>query len=348
MLATLALAACAAGDSDGAPFNADGTTADLEAIAAAYRTPVLASFTASRALIDRALGAPTVTAATAMADSRTRSQFGGGARLFAQRARLAATHGDEPRPPGVAILPAHLHGTTFVWEPRHARYATGPESGAPTRGARFVLYAIDPGTGRPAEPLRPLGHVDVTDSVTPAESAVRLRVVSGATTWLDYAVTADRSSEDAVVGIRGFVTDGADRVTFDVQTALALDEGDEAGRIDYRLAVPTRDLAVQWTVALADLRAAGAPIALDLALGSADGSVLLGGTVRGGIGTLHVLANNVPVSTVSLSRTGVTLARPDGTELDSAEARALRRVLSSVEEASRFSDLLLAPVASVM
>lgn len=348
LLATLMLAACAAGDADGAPFNADGTTADLEAIAQAYRTPAVQSFAASRGLIDHALGTQTVTSATELAAARTRAQFGGGARLFALHAHAAATRGDEPRPSGVAILPAHVHGTTFLWEPGRSRYVAGRESGAPAHGARFVLYAVDPGTGRPAEPLRPVGHVDVTDSVTPAESAVRLQVVSASTTWLDYAVTAERSSEGAVVAIRGFATNGADRVTFDVQTALALDEGDDAGRIDYRLAVPTRDLALQWTVALGGLHTAGAPVSLDLALGSTGGSVLLGGTVTNGAGTLHVLANNVPVSTVSLSRTGVTLARPDGTELDSAEARALRRVLSSVEDASRFSDLLLAPVASVM
>ena len=347
-LAALSLTACAAGDADGAPFNADGTTADLAAIAQAYRTPAVVSFAASRALIDRALGAPTVTPATALVGARSRGQFGAQVRSFARRAHAAATRTDEPRPAGIAILPAHVHGATFLWEPRRGRYMAGRESGAPAHGVRFVLYAVDPGTGRPAEPLRPVGHVDVTDSVTPAASAVRLRVVSEQTTWLDYAVTADRTSDGAAVTLQGFVTNGADRVAFDVQATLGIDERDDAGRIDYRLAVPSRDLALQWTVALGGLRSVTQPMSLDLALGSAEGSVLLGGTVTGDAGTLHVLANNVPVSTVSLSRNGITLVRPDGTELDSAEARALRHVLSSVEDASRFSDLLLAPVASVM
>jgi hypothetical protein len=348
LLATLALAGCAAGDADGAPFDADGTTADLEAIAQAFRTPAVASFIASHGLLERALGGSAVTSAPAVGAVRTQSQFGNGARRFARRAQAIAIRADVLRPPGGAILPSHVHGATYLWEPRRARYVAGQESGAPSHGARFVLYAIDPRTGRPAEPLRPVGHVDVTDSVTPSASAVRVQVVSGPTTWLDYAVSAGRSTDGAVVTIRGFVTDGADRVAFDVRTALAAEAGDEAGRIDYRLAVPTRDLAIQWTVALDGLRAAGAPVSLDLALGSSDGSVLLGGTVTGDAGTLHALANNVPVSTVTISSSGVSLARPDGTELDSAEARALRRVLSSVEEASRFSDLLLAPVASVM
>ena len=348
LLVVLSLAACAAGDADGAPFNADGTSADLQAIAQVYRTPAVVSFAASRTLIDRALGVPTVAPATALVGSRSRSQFGTHARSFARRVQAAATRGEEPRPAGMAILPAHVHGATFLWEPRRGHYAASRDAGAPAHGVRFVLYAVDPGTGRPAEPLRPVGHVDVTDSVTPAESAVRLRVVSEQTTWLDYAVSSDRSAEGAVVTMHGFVTDGADRVAFDVEATLGIEEGEDASRIDYRIAVPSRDLAVQWTVALGGLQSVAQPMSLDLALGSADGSVLLGGTVSGDAGTLHVLANNVPVSTVSLSRNGIALARPDGTELDSSEARALRHVLSSVEDASRFSDLLLAPVASVL
>jgi hypothetical protein len=112
--------------------------------------------------------------------------------------------------------------------------------------------------------------------------------------------------------------------------------------------VPSRDLALQWTVALGSLGSAAEPMTLDLALSSADGSVLVAGQLSGGTGTLHALANNVPVSTVSVSGRGVALQRPDGAELDPADARAMRHVLASVEDASRFSSQLLAPVASVM
>ena len=347
-LATLALAACAAGDSDGAPFNADGTTADLMAIAETFRTPAVASFVASRGLIDGALASPGVASALPALSAPTGARFGGEARAFVRHARIAATRNEDSHPAVAALLPDRILGATLAWEPSRRRYVTGGEPGAPADGARFVLYAINAATGRPAQPLRPVGHVDVTHATTPAGGAVRLRVISGTTTWLDYVVSADRTTESAAVDMRGFVTNGADRVSFDIRTAYALEDSTDGGRMDYRIGVPSRDLALQWTVALGALGSAAEPMTLDLALGSADGSVLVSGQVTGGTGTLHALANNVPVATLSVSGRSVALQRPDGAELDPAEARALRHVLASVEDASRLSRQLLAPVASVM
>jgi len=339
---------CAAGDSDGAPLNADGTTADFDAIARTYRTPAVLSFAASRAGIDRALGAATVTPATDLAAARSRREFGARARDFAVHARAVAMRGDEPRPPNAAHLAPAVRGVTFVWDPRLARYVPAQRPGAPVGGTRFLLYALDAATGLPARPLQPVGHVDVADTLVGDVPMLRLRVMSGNTTWLEYGVTAERTVTRANVAIRGFATNGVDRVTFAVTSDLALDDDPEAGRIDYRLAVPSRDVALQWTVALGGLRSAADPLSLDLALSSADGSVMLEGSMAGGAGTLYALANNVPVSTVVLARDGLSLASPDGAQLEAPEARALRRVLTSVDEASRFSDLLLTPVASVM
>jgi hypothetical protein len=348
LLVTLGAGACVAGDSDGAPFNAAGTTADLQAIAETFRTPAVASFAASRGLIDRALVSPGTASAIPTVSSRTGARFGSEARAFVRHARVAATRGEEPRHTGPAMLPSRVLGATLTWEPNRGRYVTGREPGAPADGARFVLYAIDAATGRPAEPLRPVGHVDLTDAGTPEGGAVRLRIVSGTTTWLDYVVRADRTTDSAAIGMRGFVTNGADRISFDIRTEHALDDSTDGGRMDYRIGVPSRDLALQWTVGLGNPGSTAGPMTLDLALSSADGSVLVTGKVTGGAGTLHALANNVPVATVSVSGRGVGLQRPDGAELDPAEARAVSQVLASVEDASRLSRQLLAPVASVM
>lgn len=348
LLALLGVGACAAGDSDGAPFNADGTTADLVAIGESFRTPAVASFAASRGLIDRALAAPGVATSIPPVSRRARSRFGSEAGAFIRHARVVATRDEEPRPTGTAQLPARLLGATLTWEPNRGRYVTGRESGAPADGARFVLYAIDAATGRPARPLRPVGHVDVTDAGTPEDGVVRLRIVSGGTTWLDYVVSADQTTDSATVGMRGFVTNGADRISFDIRTAHALDDSTDGGRMDYRIGVPSRDLALQWTVALGSPGSAAEPMTLDLALSSSDGSVLVTGRVTGAAGTLHALANNVPVATVSVSGSGVALRQPDGAELAPAEARAVSQVLASVANASRLSSQLLAPVASVM
>lgn len=348
LLATLGVGACVAGDSDGAPFNADGTAADLEAIAATFRTPAVASFAASRGLIDRALASPGVAPAIPPVLTRTRGRFGSEARAFVRHARVAATRAEDLRATGTALLPARVLGATLTWVPSRGRYLPGEEPGAPANGVRFMLYAIDVATGRPAAPLRPVGHVDVTDAGTPEGGAVRLRIVSGATTWLDYVVSADRTTESAVIGMRGFVTNGADRISFDIRTEHALDDSTDGGRMDYRIGVPSRDLALQWTVVLGSPGSAAEPMTLDLALSSSDGSVLVTGRVTAGAGTLHALANNVPVATVSVSGSGLALRQPDGAELAPAEARAVSQVLASVANASRLSSQLLAPVASVM
>jgi hypothetical protein len=337
-LLSLALAACAAGDSDGAPFDAEGTAADLEAIVQAYRTPVLQSFAASRGAVDRALGVATVGPATALAGARSGRDFGARARAFAREAQAVAMRGDTVGTVARPRLPAGARGATFVWDARRQGYTPTRLAGAPEDGARFLLYAVD-GAGRPLSPLRQVGRLDVLELKSEDDGGLRLEVRSETTTWLAYDVRVAHSTDRASVTMRGTVGDGTGRMSFDVAAELPA-EG--AGRIDYRLAVPSRDVALQWTVTLDAPGSTGDRLGLDLALSSADGSVLLEGSVSGGRGTLHAFANNVPVSTVALGGDQMQFARPDGTALAPVEARALRGVVMAVEEGSRFSEMLVA------
>ncbi len=59
-------------------------------------------------------------------------------------------------------------------------------TGAPANGVRFLIYAVNPITFVPVEPLQEVGYVQLTDLSGSSTQAARVIVVSGETTYLDY------------------------------------------------------------------------------------------------------------------------------------------------------------------
>ena len=59
-----------------------------------------------------------------------------------------------------ADIPPEYLGVTFVWTSRPTATSPG-RPGAPDNGVRFVLYAVNPITGRPVEPLVRDGYADI-------------------------------------------------------------------------------------------------------------------------------------------------------------------------------------------
>ena len=64
---------------------------------------------------------------------------------------------------------------------------------------RFILYAVDPVSYAPIEPLVETGHVDLIDLSGGTTQAARVLVVSGNTTYVDYTVTATAGASSASV-----------------------------------------------------------------------------------------------------------------------------------------------------
>ena len=101
-------------------------------------------------------------------------------------------------------------------------------TGAPANGVRFILYAINPVTGEPVDPLQEVGYADLLDQSTGSSNSVRVQLVSNNVTYFDYGVTGSSTASSAQVVVDGYVTDGTTRVNFDLNTS-AVQTGSEAG-----------------------------------------------------------------------------------------------------------------------
>jgi hypothetical protein len=247
-LAVLTLAALMAGcggDSTApdAPFDPAGTSSDLGAMEASFDSPAMAGFSSAAGAIGAVLGESPAAAAVRAAPGKalvTRGRTG--ARHYAATvasAYVRPTGGMRPVAGSAAILEEHL-GVTFTYNTETDAYEASELTGAPDDGVRFIVYAVNGITGVPVEPLVEVGYADISVSETTTSMAVRVELVSGGVTYLDYAVGANASSSAVTVSISGFVTNGDDRVNFDLDNHISLEDETLTVTMDYTLIVPTR------------------------------------------------------------------------------------------------------------
>ncbi|MGH3859331.1 hypothetical protein, partial [Actinokineospora sp.] len=119
--------------------------------------------------------------------------------------------------PSFAVLPAEALGAVYEWDPGIDQYVEGTVVG-PANGVRFVLYAVNPLTGLPNEPLAPVGYADFLDETTGATNALRVRVVGDdGVTYANYLVTGTAGSTVASASASGFITNGVRRLDFTAQ-----------------------------------------------------------------------------------------------------------------------------------
>jgi len=214
--ALIALAAGCSGDSTApdAPFSASGTSDDVAAIEESFTAPALDAYASAGSQISLLVGgsiAAAVKAAPSAAVTRTGKA---GALRYAASLAKGYTGGGLRPSFSAAGIPAEYVGVTFVYDVETDTYVASDLTGAPGTGVRFVLYAVNPVTNLPIEPLVDIGHADFTVTETATGGTVHALVVSGGVTYLDYTVTAAVGSSSATVTIEGYATTGTDRVDF--------------------------------------------------------------------------------------------------------------------------------------
>jgi hypothetical protein len=245
-LAVLALAALmtgCGGDSTApdAPFDPAGTSSDLGAMESSFDSPAMSGFSSAADAIGSVLGesSPAAAAVRAVPTKALVTRGRPGARHYAAtvaQAYVRPSGGMRPVATNAAILEEHL-GVTFTYNTETDTYEASELTGAPDDGVRFIVYAVNAITGVPVEPLVEVGYADITASETASSMAVRVELVSGGVTYLDYSVGANAGANAVTVSVSGFVTNGDDQVNFDLDNHL----GAESVTLDYSLIVPTRN-----------------------------------------------------------------------------------------------------------
>jgi len=164
----------------------------------------------------------------------------------AQYVRNYALSGSAAEP----VFPPELLGTTFEWNFGEGHYVPTERAGAPTNGLRFVLYAIDPLTRQPTEPLVETGHLDLTDEGTDSTTRLGLEAVSGSETLIDYFIELSYlllgNDISVTVAAEGFISDGADRLDFVLSQGATLLSSTESIEMDlvYALSLAGENVSV--------------------------------------------------------------------------------------------------------
>jgi len=333
----LALAGCSKDGSAPSEFDPQGTAADMTAAQDAFASGPTASFAAVGGDISLALnGSPLVASSAALALSRPSKA----SERYARQIASLIPAGGSGIQASVVAIPVEVAGKTFVWDESTDTYVVSDVSGAPSNGVRFLLYAVDPVTLRPVEPVVETGYVDVIDQSTAALANVRVKVVEGNVTYLDYQVVASATTSSGLVTVSGFAFNGTTRANFTLEHTV----GESSFSLDYELDVPSRDLSVDWTATIANISVTEVVVTLDLAVSGPNGDVRLVGTSGVDGGTFTVKVNGDTFATITLTASSLAITGAGGDPLTSDEEQALEMVFDSYEASLDAFSHLLTPV----
>ena len=349
-LALLALAAgCGGGESNApdAPFDPQGTSADVAAINQSFDAPAMAAYASASTQISAAIGGAAAAAVRAVPSAALASSGKTGAlRHAVSLVRPTGTAGLRPSF-ATAAIPAEYLGTTFVYDVETDGYVASDLSGAPSNGTRFLLYAVNQVTQVPIEPLVEIGHADITASETATSATVRIIVVSGNVTYLDYAVGVAGGTSSFTSTISGFATNGDDRVDFNLRSTWTGNEVDGLDlALDYVMVVPTRGaFRMEIGAAMEDVFGDNPAASVDLLARGDHGTVTIEGTQVNDIGNYEIEVNGDLFATISVTGdTEPVILGADGQPLSQAEQAAMLAIWFIFAEGFDFYEDLIDPV----
>ncbi len=335
----LALAGCKNDGASPSAFDPQGTSADMAAAHDAFASGPTASFAAVGPDISLALsGSPLVASSAALALSRPSKA----SERYARQIAALVSSGGSGIQASVVGIPVEVAGKTFVWDESADTYVVSDVSGAPSNGVRFLLYAVDPLTYRPVEPVVETGYVDVIDQSSSALVNVRIKVVEANVTYLDYQVVESATASGGLVTISGFAFNGTTRANFTLKNTVTSNAGGLVLVLDYELDVPSRDLSIDWTATFANISETDVAVTLDLAVSGPNGDVRVVGTSGVDGGTFTVKVNGDTFATITFAGSTLTIVGATGDLLTPDEEEALALVFDSYEGSlNAFSDLLM-------
>jgi predicted small lipoprotein YifL len=346
LLATVCVALTGCGDSGpDVAFNPAGTSADIQAVNATFASPTFGSFSSLSPLFDAALGGAPLVSASAKAFDFRRATTGGELRAAAVRgakrvAALTPALANGAFSGSSAAIPAEFAGKTFEYS--GGSYVAGVRTGAPDNGVRFLLYAINPVTLLPVEPLVEVGYVEITDLSSGSTQAARVLVVSGDDVYLNYTVAVTATAAGGQVTVNGFVTDGTTQANINLRSTLTQAAG---LTLVYTLEVPARDVSINLTMTAAGLDPQTGTIAIALSMSGPNGSISMTGEFTSAGGTLIVRTNGTTFATITSSGAGEpVITGADGAPLADEDVEALGSIFEITGEAFTAFDAMVVPV----
>lgn len=242
----------------------------------------------------------------------------------------------------IPLISASNRGKTFVYDAARHEWVIDPaQTGAPANGVRFITY--EPKGAEP-DPAKPIGHADLID-LGDNTSGIKLRlvVVEGSLTILDYQTTLEGSEGSGQVSVAGFIQNTRDKLDFEIDVHGQNTGGIERADIEFELGIAAREFRVTGNVQA------------EKQDGVESGAVELG--VRHGAQSFHVdiendrgtLAgtiglNGSPFALVSGMTPNPVFKKPDGTDIGGVEAIVLWRIFDMSEDVFDLFEDLIDPI----
>ncbi len=359
-LVALALLAAACSDNPLAPakpVDPLATAANVQALGTSFASPPFESFTFATTYVPTAtsplaalqplLRAAQPTLVTRRALSPTESRLA----ATALRAALVPSSG------GIAASifpPAVVLGTTYTWNATTFQYEANDPAvlpGAPSNGVRFILYALDLG-GQPIA-TQPIGYADLMDESSGNAQTLHILVVGTTTdppvTYLDYTVSGTVGATSASGTVVGFISDGTQRLDFNV--AIAQTTG--SATFDIRFDVNATDSHVRLRMTLTAPDQNTLRLAIDFRLQFGTEVVTVRGTETVDLvtlttsGTVTVLVGGGIYATITETDGSLSFVGGGGQTLTVDDYTALNAIFEAIGATLTRFDALFAPAASV-
>ena len=321
---------------NGENFDAQTTADALESVDAAFQTAAFASLDALGD--DFQLPGGVVLAPVELLELAAHP----GAPEFSVRAAAAAQRVLASSAPAAVLIPEQYRGLTLVYHPTEGYYVDEERTGAPANGIRFILYAVNPVTHAITEPLTEIGYADVTAEGTETTASLRLTVVSGEVTYLDYSVTLAGLIVSPEFTVEGYFTDGTERVDFTLIHSAAIMLAGWSVDIDYSIEVG--DFTMDVVLGIEGAGEQETSVTVDIEFSDGTNTVAVEGTLENGGGTLEVYANTNLFATITITITGVTVLGSDGEALTQEEMNALEEMMGIIDDAGEIFEDLFEPV----
>jgi len=345
--------------------NPQATSAQLASLDTIFNATALRSFSAVSGSIQPTAPAPLPALALARAVSpltesselRPYANRILGARIFARLLPELSTRAMD------ALFPVGVAGKTYEWDFGTLAYADKGRTGAPGTGVRFILYAIDPLTGYPANPAVEVGYIDLIDETGSGSPKLHVIIagVGGTPVYVNYTVTlASQTASSVKITTAGYITNGAsspDSLKFNGTITAAGSQTSVSVTEDVSFDVNSRDLHVRnWqrvslTQTSVSLRISfrfehgGEVVTLEGTLDVDETAGTVTGTITAKVdgGLFATCTVNGTSTTYSLTCTG---ADADGLNAD--EQEALHNLGNAVESIGTVFEGILGPAIGVL
>jgi hypothetical protein len=246
-----------------------------------------------------------------------------------------------PESPAV-IFPVDVLGKTFTYNTTTQTYQLSSETGAPSNGVRFRLYAVNTTTQQVNVPLQDIGYLELTDKSTPAAVSLGIKAVVNNVTLLDYTASATIATTGVSFSALGFVSDGTTRVDFDLKQSFSQTAGIS---IDYTVEVPESNVGVRLQASL-NLQLVGS-ITLTINHGGNNTVIDVTGSLDGAIsGTIE--HNGDVVVNISGTSANPVFTDATGTPLTPQQLDALENLVDFIEDILDAFDNLLYPAYGLL